>query len=327
MKTFRSRNPLTIGVTGIVVIVLILLAAVYSDDLPIVGGGTTYQAEFSEAAGITTNDEVRVAGVKVGKITDVDLAGDHVLISFKVQDTWVGDRSRAAIKIKTLLGQKFLALEPDGSEVLDPGTPIPRDRTAAPYDVLEAFRGLAETVDQIDTVQLAQSFGVLSQTFSDTPEDVRSALSGLSALSKTVSSRDDQLARLLDNAKQISRTLADRDAEVVELLQDGNVLLSEIRERKEAISALLTGTKQLGAELKGLVDDNNQQLGPVLAQLDTFTSMLQRNEDALGKGIEALAPFVRQFGNTIGNGRWIDAYICGFLPPSIGPINEEGCLL
>lgn len=327
MKSFRSRNPLTIGATGIVVIVLTLLAAMYSDDLPIVGGGTTYQAEFSEAAGITTEDEVRVAGVKVGRITDVDLAGDHVLVSFKVQDTWVGDRSRAAIKIKTLLGQKFLALEPDGTEVLNPGTPIPRNRTAAPYDVLEAFRGLAETVDQIDTVQLAQSFEVLSQTFSDTPDDVRGALTGLSALSKTVSSRDEQLAKLLDNTKQISKTLADRDAEVVKLLEDGNVLLGEVRERKVAISTLLTGTKRLGAELKGLVDDNNQQLGPVLAQLDRFTSMLQRNEDALGKGIEAFAPFVRQFSNTVGSGHWFDTYICGFLPPAIGPINEEGCLL
>lgn len=325
MKSFRSRNPITIGITGLVVIALALLAAVYSDDLPIIGGGTTYQAEFSEAAGIKPSDEVRIAGVKVGKVTDVDLVGASVVVSFKVKDAWVGDRTRAAIKIKTLLGQKYLALEPDGGAVMDPDRPIPRNRTVAPYDVLEAFRGLAETVDEVDTPQLAKSFEVLSQTFSDTPDNVKGALDGLSALSKTISSRDEQLAQLLGNTAQISSTLADRDAEVAKLLEDGNLLLDEVRKRKAAISSLLDGTKKLSAELKGLVEDNSKQLDPVLAQLDQFTAMLQRNQDDLGKGIEKLAPFVRQFTNTLGNGRWFDNYICGLLPPSVGSINSQGC--
>jgi phospholipid/cholesterol/gamma-HCH transport system substrate-binding protein len=326
MKSFRSRNPITIGITGLVVIALALLAAIYSDDLPIIGGGTTYRADFSEAAGIKSGDEVRIAGVKVGKVTDVDLAGDSVQVSFKVKDAWVGDRTRAAIKIKTLLGQKFLSLEPDGGGVLDPGKPIPRNRTLAPYDVLEAFRGLAETVDAVDTPQLAKSFEVLSQTFSNTPDNVKGALDGLSALSKTISSRDQELAKLLDNTSKITQTLADRDAEVQKLLEDGNKLLDEVRKRKQAISALLDGTKKLSAELRGLVDDNAKQLDPVLTQLDQFTTMLQRNQDNLGQGIEKLAPFVRQFTNTLGNGRWFDNYICGLLPPSIGPINPQGCL-
>ncbi|MEV4317648.1 MCE family protein [Actinocrispum sp. NPDC049592] len=326
MKSFRSRNPITIGITGLVVIALVLLAAIYSDDLPIIGGGTTYKAEFSEAAGIKPTDEVRVAGVKVGKVTDVSLAGNSVVVAFKVKDAWVGDRTRAAIKIKTLLGQKFLALEPDGTAVMNPSQPIPRSRTMAPYDVLEAFRGLADTVNEIDTPQLAKSFEVLSQTFEDTPDNVKGALDGLSALSKTISSRDDQLAKLLDNTQQITQTLADRDAEVQKLLADGNLLLDEIKKRKAAIDALLTGTQKLSEQLKGLVDDNNKQLDPVLTQLDQFTAMLQRNQEDLGKGIEKLAPFVREFTNTLGNGRWFDNYICGLLPPSVGPINPQGCL-
>ena len=325
MKSFRSRNPITIGVTGLVVIALALLAAVYSDDLPIIGGGTTYQAQFSEAAGIKPSDEVRIAGVKVGKVTDVDLDGASVLVSFKVKDAWMGDRTRAAIKIKTLLGQKYIALEPDGGSTLDPGKPIPRNRTVAPYDVLEAFRGLADTVDAIDTPQLAKSFEVLSQTFANTSDNVKGALDGLSALSKTISSRDEQLAQLLGNTAQITKTLADRDAEVAKLIEDGNKLLDEVRRRKQAISSLLDGTKKLSAELKGLVDDNSKQLDPVLKELDQFTAMLQRNQDSLAKGIEKFAPFVRQFNNTIGNGRWFDNYICGLLPPSVGPINPQGC--
>jgi phospholipid/cholesterol/gamma-HCH transport system substrate-binding protein len=325
MRSFRSRNPIPIGIAGIVVIGLALTVAMFSDDLPIIGGGTSYSAEFSEAAGIEPDDEVRIAGVKVGKVSDVELEGDRVVVTFKVKDAWVGDQTSAAIKIKTVLGQKYLALAPDGREVLDPSQRIPKHRTTAPYDVLEAFRGLAETTNAVDTVQLAQSFEVIAETFADTPDDVKGALTGLQSLSQTISSRDEQLAQLLDNTRQISQTLAERDAEVVKLLQDGNLLLEEISRRRDAISTLLTGTQTLATELKGLVDDNNAQMGPVLQSLDQLTGMLQRNQDALGRGIKNMAPFVRLFNNAVGNGRWFDNYICGLIPPG-GPLNDDGCL-
>ncbi|PXY32800.1 MCE family protein [Prauserella muralis] len=325
MKSFSKRNPIPIAVVGIVLMVLGTVAALNSDDLPIIGGGTTYTADFSEAAGLQTEDEVRVAGVKVGKVTDIELAGDVVRVSFKVKDAWLGDRTSAAIKIKTLLGQKYVALDPVGDAALDPGETIPRERTAAPYDVLEAFRGLSQTADQIDTDQLAQSFDVLSQTLSGTPDDVRGALTGLSRLSDTIASRDRQLATLLANTRQVSQTLADRDAQLSKLMEDGNLLLAELARREQAISALLQGSRDLATQLQGLVDDNQAQLDPVLKELDQLTGMLQRNQDSLAEGIKRFAPFIRVFNNTIGNGRWFDNYICGLLLPSIGPLNEEGC--
>jgi len=325
-----KRNPIATGAISLTLIALLLLAAFYSDDLPIVGGGTSYAADFSEAAGLVPGNEVRVAGVKVGKVTKVKLNGDKVRVTFKVKDAWVGDRTTAMIRIKTLLGQKFLALDPQGSAPLSPGDPIPKERTLAPYDVNEAFNGLATTVGQIDTKQLADSFTVLSDTFKNSPEHVRGALDGLSALSKTISSRDEQLAKLLANTRQLTKTLADRNAEFEKLLADGNLLLGELRKRREAISALLTGTRDLARELSGLVQDNQNQLKPALDQLGRVTTILQRNQDNLDRSLALMAPFYRVFANTLGNGRWFDTYICGLLPPAVNlgvvGFNEEGCL-
>nr|WP_170154676.1 MCE family protein [Lentzea atacamensis] len=330
MPPMKQRNPIRTGAISLTLIALLLLAAFYSDDLPIVGGGTSYAADFSEAAGLVPGNEVRVAGVKVGKVTKVRLNGDRVRVTFKVKDAWVGDRTTAMIRIKTLLGQKFLSLDPQGSQPLSPGDPIPKERTLAPYDVNEAFNGLATTVGQIDTKQLADSFTVLSDTFKNSPEHVRGALDGLSALSKTISSRDQQLAKLLENTRQLSKTLADRNSEFEKLLSDGNLLLGELRKRREAISALLTGTRDLARELSGLVQDNQNQLKPALEQLGRVTTILQRNQDNLDRSLALMAPFYRVFANTLGNGRWFDTYICGLLPPSVNlgvvGFNEEGCL-
>ena len=326
MKPFRERNPYVIGVVSLSVLALVFIAAFFSDNLPIIGGGTTYSADFTEDAGLQTGDDVRIAGVKVGKITSIGLEGDHVKVSFQVKNAWVGDQSTADIKIKTLLGAKYLSVDPQGTNALNPTTAIPVSRTTSPYDVLDAFNGLSRTVTALNTDQLSQSFEVLSETFANTPTNVRSALDGLSALSKTISSRDQQLAQLLSNTGQISQTLASRDAQVQKLLSDGTLLLGMLEQREQAIATLLTGTQSLSKQLIGLVNDNQQQLNPVLTQLNQFTSMLQNNQTSLAQGITLLAPFARLFANTVGNGRWFDNYICGLLPPSIGPINQVGCL-
>lgn len=326
MKSFQKRNPLAIAAVGITVILLGLLAAANADELPLIGAGTTYSAQFEEAAGLKPGNEVRIAGIKVGKVADVELDEDNLVrVTFYVKDAWMGDQTRADIKLKSLLGQKFLSVDPAGSKPMDPDEVIPVERTTSPYDVLEAFRDLSKTVDEIDTDQLAQSFDVLSETFQDTPEELRGALTGLSRLSDTIAKRDQQLAKLLANTREVSETLADRDEQLVKLMKDGNVLLAELNRRKAAISSLLEGSQKLAEQLNGLVDDNAKQLGPVLKDLDKLTNLLHRNRKALGEGIEAFAPFVRQFNNVLGNGRWFDNYLCGFLLPQAGPLNEDGC--
>jgi phospholipid/cholesterol/gamma-HCH transport system substrate-binding protein len=319
MKSFKERNPVVLGVVGTLVLIAVAALVFFAEDLPLIGGGTTYQAEFSEAAGLRPDDEVRVAGIKVGEVTDVELAEDRVLVSFRVQDAWLGDATTAAIKLKTLLGRKFLSLYPTGRTTLDPDTPIPLDRTVTPYDVTAAFEGLADTAGAIDTEQLAQSFRTISDTFADSPEHVRTALDGLTALSKTISSRDKQLAELLDNTRTITRTLSGSNDEFDKLLDDGDLLLTELSNRREAIHDLLTGTTDLAAQLSGLVRDNQRTLAPALSRLDTVTGILQRYTKNLDRSLKLAGPYFRMVNNATGSGRWIDTYICGLVPENRHP--------
>jgi phospholipid/cholesterol/gamma-HCH transport system substrate-binding protein len=318
MKSFQERNQAVVGSISLIVLTLIGLAAFYSDDLPIVGGGTTYTAQFTEAAGLISGTEVRAAGVKIGTVREVALEDDHIRVRFRVRDAWIGNRSTVAIRIKTLLGAKYLAVDPQGTTAQDPGKPITRDRTTSPYDINQVFDQLASTVNEIDTTKLADALGVLADTFADSPQQVRSALEGLSALSKTISSRDQELVRLLANTQQISRTFADRNDEVEKLLKDGGLLLAEIRARRDSISSLLTGTRELAAQLTGLVNDNSAQLRPALEQLDRVNTILQRNQDNLTKSLSLAGPYYRLLGNAGGNGRWLDIYVCGLVVPPSG---------
>ena len=309
---FRDRNPVVIGAVGLGVIAAMLLLAFNLESLPILAG-PAHAAALSEAGGLEPGDDVRIAGVKVGKVTAVDLEGDHVRVDFRVgRSTRLGSRTSATVRIKTILGQKFLALVPAGPGSLD--REIPLSRTTPAYDVVQAFSDLARTTGSIDTDQLAAALDTVSTTFRDSPEDVRAAVDGLGRLSRTVASRDEQLHSLLDHADGVTGVLAARNKELVSLLGDGDLLLQELRRRRADIHTLLASTVTLSQQLTGLVRDNRAAIGPALANLAHVLATLKANQANLDRSISLLAPFVRVFANTTGNGRWFDTYIQNIVP-------------
>jgi phospholipid/cholesterol/gamma-HCH transport system substrate-binding protein len=256
--------------------------------------------------------------VKVGKVTGVDLERDHVRVDFRVdRSTALGSKTSASVRIKTILGQKFLALELAGRGRLD--GEIPLSRTTAAYDVVEAFSDLATTTDRIDTGQLATALDTVATTFRDSPEEVRAAVDGLGRLSRTIASRDDKLRELLAHANGVTGVLADRNAQLVSLLSDGDLLLQELRKRREAIHTLLVSTVTLADQLTRLVRENRAAARPALQNLRNVLGVLQQNQANLDRSIELLAPFVRVFANTLGNGRWFDTYVQNIVPLPGGP--------
>ncbi len=328
VKPVKDRDPVAVGVAGLLALTLLGGLAYGADRLPFTGG-TDYSADFTEAAGLDEGDEVRIAGVKVGKVTGVALDGAEVKVSFTVEDAWIGDRTTAAIAVKTVLGDKYLAVDPLGSRPQDPGSRIPSSRTTSPYDVTQAFQDLSGTVDAIDTRRLAESFETISDTFKDSPPHVSKAATGLSDLSRSVSRRDAELSRLLKGSARFSKTLENKKSSFETLIEDGGSLLGELRKRRAAISALLKGSRDLGTELGGLVEDNEKQLGPTLKALGRVTGVLEKNNDQLGRTLALVGPYYRMVGNTLGNGRWFDSYLCGVVPPGYLPETsrpDTGCL-
>ncbi|MGW7367183.1 MCE family protein [Streptomyces sp. NPDC054841] len=320
MMPFRERNPVVIGAVGLSTLALLTVAAFNADSLPLIGDGETYSAAFSEAGGLKPGDEVRIAGVKVGKVDEVDLDGDHVKVVFRVKgDPEFGTRTGAAIRVKTILGAKYLALQPKGPGQLKPGSEIPLARTTPAYDVVAAFSDLTTTTEKVDTQQLATAMDTISTTFEDSPAEVRASIEGLSKISRTVASRDQALRELLDHASGVSGVLAERSGEFSAMVRDGDQLFKEISRRRAAIHALLKSSAALGVQLSGLVKDNREEIGPALEGLNQVVGMLERNQASLDRSVKLLAPYVRVFTNTLGNGRWFDSYIQNMVAAPVVP--------
>lgn len=325
MKSFASRPPIPIAIIGSVLLTVLLVAAYNLDSLPVIGKGKVYRAEFSNAAGLRHGDPAKIAGVIVGHVDQVSLHGKHIEVSFDVGGAWIGNTSSASVQLNTLLGQRYLAIEPTGSKPLDSDVAIPLERTETPYEIVPTLNKLSQTVGDIDVQKLKAAFDAVSETFSGTPQHVRGALTGLSRLSRTVATRDAELQQMLQRANSVATTIGDRDAQVAQLVTDLDPLLSELQKRRDAIHGLLVGAQVLATELDGLVADNNKTLRPALEQLSQVADVLEKNQQNLEDGIKVLAPYTHLFSNTVGVGRWFDAYVCGMIPLSFAGVNAKGC--
>lgn len=310
MKPFRERNPVIIGFLGFAVILTLLVAALRADRLPIIGAGDTYHAEFSEIGGLKEGNEVRVAGVSVGTVRGIELDGNKVTVTFKIdKGTRLGRETGAQIRVRTLLGAQFLALTPSGSGRLAKGGTIPVSRTSPPYDVVQAFSDLTTTTEALDVDQISQALETLSDVAAQTPEEFRGAIRGVSDLSRNLAARDEQINTLLVNLKKVTGVVNSRDDQLVKLVKDSSVLFDAISARRQAVHRLLVSTQQISAQLTGLVKDTEADLQPALRQLRTVTTMLARNEQSLDRALTVMPGFLRVFANALGNGPWFDTYI------------------
>jgi len=313
MKSFAERNPIVVGLVGIGVVTAGVVAALEYDKLPFINQGDRYSAYFSEAAGLSAGAPVQVAGFRLGQVSEVSLDGPRVLVKFTVDKSIrLGDRTEAAIKTKTLLGARMLAVTPRGDGQLS--GPIPTERTTAPYQLPTALGDLSATISGLDTGQLNTALTTLAQTFQSTPGDIKVAIEGLARFSKTLNTRDEQLRALLANANKVTGVLGRRADELVILVQDTNTLLAQLRTQSAAIDKISGNISALSRQLSGLVADNKAQLRPALDKLNGVLTMLDNHKEKLQQSLKLANGFALSLGESVSAGPFFKAYIAN-LPP------------
>lgn len=308
MRPLRERNQVLVAVAGTIVLAAVVLASINLDKFGFLHPSNTYHAQFANAEGLRAGDDVRVAGMSVGSVTDVAVEGDHVRVDFTVQqDLRLGDASNASIEVATVLGQLFLQVESSGSGRLSPGATIPLARTTVPFTLITAFNQIGRFGQQTDLNALRTSLRTLATTLSGiSPKDVQGALRGLADISTTLAAKQQQVNRILTAAAQITDTLNGNSAALVDVLTDSNAFLSLLRQRRDLVDSLLQHTAELGNQLQAFMQRNATELAPLLDNLKTVTGVLSKDRAQLQQAIVALGQFSVNIANASGSGAWLD---------------------
>ncbi|BDD96321.1 MULTISPECIES: MCE family protein [Mycobacteriaceae] len=312
-RTFSERNPLILGAVGLLAVVLVATAALGNQMLPFINQNKNYSAYFADAGGLFTGAIVQVSGYPVGKVTDIELEGPGVRVTFDVpKNLHIGDRSEAAITTKGLLGTKELDVIPHGDDALD--GPIPMNRTKSPYQLPDALGELATTISGLDTNQLSDSLSTLAQTFADTPPHLREAVQGVARFAETLNSRDDQLRTLLANAAKATDVLAKRTDRIVSLIKDTNAVLAQLRTQSAALDQLSANISAVAQQLKAFIAENRAQLKPSLDKLNGVLTIVDSRKERIQEAVKGLGTYAMSLGETVASGPFFKAYVVNLLP-------------
>lgn len=313
MKPLSERNPVVLGGIGIAAAAIAVVAALQYDKLPIFKTGHTFRAYFAEVAGLNDDAKVQVAGLEVGKVSDIHLEGDRVLVTFSVDENIaVGDRSEVAIKTKTLLGNKFLEVTPLGHG--QQTAPIPVERTKSPYLLTDAIGDITTAISGLNTDQLSDSLQTLATTFADTPPEVQPALQGVARLSQSLAARDQKLGALLENANKASTVLAARTDKIVSLVQDTNALMAELLTQSHALERISSDISALSKQLSAFVADNRDRFKPTLDKLNGALAIVDNRKEQLQKSLKMVNGFSLSLGESLASGPFFKNYIANILP-------------
>lgn len=314
----ESRNKTWLGFIAVAVITA-LIAVLLGVKLANIGY-KHYTAHFQQAAALKVGNPVTIAGIPVGEVTSMKLAGDHVVTGLKVRDDVVfGEQSRASIKITTILGSRYLALFPAGEGSL-PDATFDLDHTEVPYDLQEALTDITTTYEEVDSDQFAETLGVLGNQLEGLPPVVPQALQNTHTLSTIVAERRDQLGSLLKTTEAVTNTLHAQQGKLGSLINQGNNLLGEFVARRASFQAMMDSLTNLVQTLSGTVVDNRPALEKLLTDIRELSDMLGQHDDLLRSTLQSGPVALRGITNAtgsgnaadlaVGNGLLVDSWMC-----------------
>ena len=280
------------------------------------GATKEYKAVFSDATGVVNGDDVRVAGVKVGTVKDVEIHDrTKALVTFDVaEDHQVTESTFATIRYRNLVGQRYIALTQGvgGPSILREGDTIPLQRTAPALDLTLLFNGfkpLFEALTPSDVNQLAYEIVTVFQGEGGTME---SLLAHTASVTTELASRDQVIGELIDNLNDVMATLGNRDTQLSNLLIKLREFIGGLSQDREAILGSLDSVSALAAETSDLVTGIRPGLTEDVTQLRRVAGNLDRNKAEIDRALQVLPIKLNKVGRTAIYGSWFNFYLCNF---------------
>ena len=338
MKPFRERNPILVGVISVGVLAVLMLFALSLNRFTFLRGVYSIEADFADAAGLTPENEVRVAGLKVGKVKSIELASrsasssngasvfDRVRVAMEISSgVRLGSASEAEIKLKTILGSKFVDIVPRGGEpYVDAGKRIPLERTRIPFEIYEVTNTAVGTIGELDAKALNDALRELGDLTEDPQGNLGRALRGLSKASEGLVDRKGELEELLRSGSEILAVLGSRSDALAKIFDSGAELLTALAARRDSVTRFVTGSDRLAAELSDLIRSTRGDLDPALRDLHTALEVVRADLGPVEKAVRALGPSARSFGRAFTQGHWADVWIQSILDVPFPPITPGG---
>ncbi|UBU17061.1 MlaD family protein [Nonomuraea gerenzanensis] len=326
LKSFRDRNKYAVGLVSMATLAAILVTTFLVGNLGLLEGGYTVSGVFVDSGGLRAGNDVRVAGVRVGKVTEVraDYGQGHVVVTWKVDDgVRLGRSTRADIALSNLLGGRYVKLTgavapPYLDQLPEAQRRIPVQRTGVPTLVNDAVKDATKLVERLDTEAVDELLTELGKIDTFKHGRVTRLLDNIGDLSETISASEPQLQRLLDNGTRIIEVLERKDAQLGRLIDAVEIMLNELRRRRDELRTILGDGSDLVQSTTRLITEHERTLVKVLDDNAAITTRLSGSTEQLNSLLAWAGPTFSGLATMGGQGPWLEAIATG-----LGPINPE----
>lgn len=269
-------------------LVPLLLAAALLVGCDLFGGGGTYMvaAEFDRSFNLFVGSEVRVLGVQVGEVQDIDFGSNDRWVTVQMsvrEDVALPTDVTARIVQGALLGERFVQLDPphtDGAR-LEAGATIPRDRTGVPAEFDEILSSLNSFLEDLPPEEVARVVRNTARVMDGRGEQLGRTVDDVAVAVEVLRDVDDDVVALASRLADLNETLATRDDEIGRMIEDWNAFLAELAAERDRIDAALEGVAELSAELGDLLAVHREDLTADIRTLTRVGRTANRNIDEL----------------------------------------------
>ncbi len=300
-------------VAFVVVAAVVLLVLANTMANRVSGGTRTYLADFTNASGLRAGDDVRAAGVKVGRVQRIDLHRRVARVEFDltVKQPIFTD-TKLSVRYQNLLGQRYLAVLPGQSSTqrLRPGSVVPLARTDPGFDIttlLNGFEPLFATLEPEQVNQLSASIIAVLQGQGGT---VESLLKETASLTNHLADRDEVLGQVLDNLTPVLQNLASRGDDLDQTVNDLRALMTALAKERRSIGGSIDGVGDLSRAMADLVAEARPPLKRDVKAFREFGRISVREMDRINALFENLPMATAAFARPMSHGSWLNIYMC-----------------
>ncbi|WP_328358858.1 MCE family protein [Mycobacterium sp. NBC_00419] len=279
------------------------------------GSTNGYSAVFADASRLRTGDTVRIAGIRVGTVNDLELRPDKsVLVSFDTDhDVVLTTGTKAAVRYLNLVGDRYLELVdgPGSTKVMPAGSQIPADRTAGALDLDLLLGGLKPVIQGLNPQDVNALTTSLIQAFQGQGSTLQSLFSKTSSFSNALADNDQTIAQLIDNLNTVVGVLAKDGGQFDASIDKLEQLISGLSGDRDPIGTAITSLDNGTASLASLLGQARAPLANAVEQTNRLAPLLYDSKDGLEAGIKRMPGNYRKLVRLGAYGSFIQYYICG----------------
>jgi phospholipid/cholesterol/gamma-HCH transport system substrate-binding protein len=319
----RYRGAL-IGLSLFMIVAVALTWLVYVTLRRDVAGKTVpYAALFSDVFGLREGDDVRMAGVRVGRVEKIELQGDLAKVSFVVQSNQqLLGTTVASVTYQNIVGQRYLGLSL--GKIGEPGqlpaeSVIPVERTDPSFDVgtlLNGYEPLFSVLNPRDADNLTK--GVI-QSLQGDEASITALVDQTSRLTESFAGRDEALGQVITDLNVVVDNLARHNNDLDQVITQARDMVSTFDARRPELVASTGSVARVMRQLSTITDEVNPSLDELVNREPGFAQHMVGIEPQLAFTGANLPLLLKGFARITNDGSYASVYACdlnfqGFFP-------------